>query len=70
MLKATNFTKNNLQELFQTNFLESVTTYTFDDCFIGRLMRRQLTGLYFNGRELIKMRTSLLAVREIYPIKF
>ena len=73
MLKAWNFTiyklrhryfDNNLQKKFRTNILESDTTDTFDSCFNGRIMLRQLTDVNF------KMIPSLLAAREIYPLEF
>ena len=68
MLRAWNFTiyklhhryfDNNLQKNVQTN-----TADTFDSCFNGGLILRQLTELKF------KMIPSLLGVREIFPLEF
>ena len=73
MLTAWNFTTyklhhryfdHNLQKNFQTNILESDAADTFDSCFNGGLMLRQLTELNF------KMIPSLLGVRELFMFEF
>ena len=68
MLKAWNFVKyklhqscfdNYLQKHFSTSIFESNRADTFDSCFNGQRMLRQLTDLNF------KVIPSLLAVTEI-----
>ena len=68
MLKAWNFVKyklcqscfdNYLQKNFSTSIFESNTADTFDSCFNGQRMLRQLTDLIF------KIIPSLLAATEI-----
>ena len=72
MLKVWNFTTyklchryfdSNFQKNFRTNILESDTADTFDSCFNGWIMLRQLTDLNFI------MIPSLLAAREVSPLE-
>ena len=73
MLKAWDFTTytlnyrcfdNNFQKNILTNILETGTEDTFDSCFNGRIMLRELTYLNF------KTIPSLLAAREISLLEF
>ena len=68
MLKAWNFVKyklcqscfdNYLQKNFSTSIFESNTADTFDSCFNGQRMLRQLTDLNF--------KISTCCYRDIYP---
>ena len=59
-----------MQKLFQTTILEKASAHTFDRCFNGRLMFRQLTDLNFKWIEMIRVMPSLLAVNETSPFEF
>ena len=59
-----------MQKMFETTILEKASAHTFDRCFNGRLMFRQLTDLNFKWIEMIRVMPSLLAVSETSPIEF
>ena len=56
--------------MFETTILEKASAHTFDRCFNGRLMFRQLTDLNFKWIEMIRAMPSLLAVNETFPFEF